>query len=372
MKSKIKAAILGGGINSAVGEAHVSALLLSNLYEITTVFFSRDSNVNELSRDKYNLTDCYICYNIEDLITQKKNYDVVIVLTPTDSHFEILMLLINQNIHIICEKALVSALGQAYDLKKALTNSTSQLYVIYNYLGYSMIKALKKIVQNGTLGEISNIQIEMPQEGFARKINNKPISIQPWRLEDGYIPTLSLDLGVHLHILIYYLLNIKPISVYAIYNCNGNYKQIVSDVNALVTYENSVVCNIWFSKIALGHLNGLKIRVFGNKASAEWVQVDPDKLYIANCLGEKQIIDKNNNIIQDLNMNHYERFKPGHPTGFVEALSNYYIDVYNSFLGSDVENNSEVFGIKESIEGIELFHLFSDSVLQGKMIKFAE
>jgi predicted dehydrogenase len=370
MKSKLKLAIVGGGINSAVGEAHISALLLTNLYQITTVFFSRDFQLNELSRTKYNLTESYICFNIEDLIAQKKNYDFVIVLTPTDTHFEILMPLINENIHIICEKALVSSLGQAYDLKKALSNSTSKLFVIYNYLGYSMIKALKKIVNNGNLGEISNIQIEMPQEGFARVKNNKPISIQPWRLEDDFIPTLSLDLGVHLHILIHYLFDIKPENVFARYNFTGNYKQIVSDVNAIITYENSVVCNMWFSKIALGYLNGLKIRIFGALASAEWIQAEPDKLYIANSLGDKQIIDKNNNIIQDLNINHYERFKPGHPTGFVEALTNYYSDIWKSFKGFESCENKEVFGIEESIEGIELFNLFSESVRQGKMLNF--
>lgn len=372
MKTKIKAAILGGGINSAVGEAHVSALLLTNLYEITTGFFSRDKNVNELSREKYNLTDCYICFKIEDLIAQKKNYDVIIVLTPTDSHYEILLPLIEENIHIICEKALVSSIGQAYNLKNALTNSSSKLFVIYNYLGYSMIKALKKILNNGTLGEISTIQIEMPQEGFSRIKNNKPISIQQWRLEDDFIPTLSLDLGVHLHILIHYLFDIKPKNVFAVYNYAGNYKQIVSDVNAIITYENSVVCNLWYSKIALGYLNGLKIRVFGEKASAEWVQAEPDKLYIANSLGDKQILDKNNNIIQDLNLTQYERFKPGHPTGFVEALSNYYSDIWNAFKGFETSENKEVYGIEESIAGIEFFHLFSESVRKGIMLNFTK
>lgn len=372
MKSKLRVAIVGGGINSAVGEAHISALLLSNLYQITTVFFSRDCQVNELSRDKYLLNNVYTCYNIEQLISQKDNYDVIIVLTPTDSHFEILMHLIKENLHIICEKALVSSLEQANQIKNALSISTSKLYVIYNYLGYSMVKCLKKIVQNGTLGKISNIQIEMPQEGFSRIKNNKPISIQPWRLEDNFIPTLSLDLGVHLHILMFYLFDLKPESVYAVYNYAGNYKNIVSDVNAIIIYEKSVVCNMWYSKVALGNLNGLKIRVFGDIASAEWVQVDPDKILIANCLGDKQILDKNNTIIQGLNLSHYERFKPGHPTGFVEALSNYYKDIFDSHMGLDNEINQEVFGIDESIDGIELFHLFSESVRQGKMLNFAK
>jgi predicted dehydrogenase len=370
MNSKIKVAIIGGGINSAVGKAHISAILLSNLYQITTVFFSRDKEINELSRDKYNLNESIICYELDDVILQKENYNAVIVLTPTDTHFEILIRLITENIHVICEKALVSTLDQANILKENLTKSNSKLYVIYNYLGYTMVKSLKKIIQEGELGQVHSIQVEMPQEGFARKQFDKPISIQSWRLDDGFIPTLSLDLGVHLHILIYYLLNIKPLNVFAIYNNNGNYKQIVSDVNALLTYENSIVCNMWFSKTAIGYLNGLKIRIFGSDASAEWVQIDPDKLIMSYADGSKTIIDKNNNLIQEFNLSEYDRFKPGHPTGFIEALSNYYIDIYSAYNGENINSQIEVFGIDESISGIEFLYLFSKSVIEGKMISF--
>jgi predicted dehydrogenase len=367
MKKKIKVAIIGGGINSAVGKAHISALLLSNLYEITGAIFSRDKKINTESKDFYNLSSINLYKDLTDLITNRSDFQFVIVLTPTHSHFSILSILIKQHINVICEKALVSTLNEGNEISKLLEKSTSKLYVIYNYLGYTMIKYLKGFIQKGELGKINSIQIEMPQEGFIRKNENKPIKIQSWRLEDSSIPTISLDLGVHLHILIRYLTNKKPQQVFAIYRNNGNYDKIIDDVNALIDFEDSMVCNMWFSKVALGYLNGLRIRIFGEKASVEWLQTKPDILHISYFNGTKMIFDKSNVILNDKEIERYSHFKPGHPSGFIEALSSYYIDIFDDFNG--LSTVQKVFGMNESLEGLIMLEAFSQSFSQSKKIQ---
>src|SRR5690606_41004609 len=59
-----------------------------------------------------------------------------------------------------------------------------------------------------------HVQIEMPQEGFVRldAKGEKPLP-QAWRLKDGFIPTISLDLGVHLHHLMAFLTGKSPLKV---------------------------------------------------------------------------------------------------------------------------------------------------------------
>ena len=367
MKKKIKVAIIGGGINSAVGKAHISALLLSNLYEITGAIFSRDENINTESKDFYNLTSINLYNDLNNLIINRSDFQFVIVLTPTHTHFSVLSVLICHNINIICEKALVSSLEEGNEISKLLQKSTSKLYVIYNYLGYTMIKYLKGIIQKGDIGKINSIHIEMPQEGFIKKIEDKPVNIQSWRLEDSSIPTISLDLGVHLHILIRYLTNKKPQQVFAIYRNNGNYDKITDDVNALIDFEDSMVCNMWYSKVALGYLNGLRIRLFGDKAGVEWLQTNPDILHISYLNGTKMIVDKSNVILNDKELERYNHFKPGHPSGFIEALSSYYIDIFDDFNG--FSPFQKVFGIDESIEGLIMLDAFSQSFSQSKKIQ---
>ena len=365
---KIKVAILGGGKNSAVGHAHISAILMSNRYEITSVCFSRDSDMNSNSVDFYNLNGINLYDSLEELVNnESKKIDYVIILTPTDTHFEQLKFLLKLNINIICEKALVSSFKKAISLKDIIKESKSKLYVIYNYIGYPMVKEMKNIIQTGKIGKINNIQIEMPQEGFIRMSNNNPITPQKWRLKDGEIATISLDLGVHLHILIFYLTNLNPKSTVGICNTFGNFPQVIDDINAIVKYENGISCNMWFSKAATGYLNGLQIRIFGKNGSLTWVQTNPDIINYADIDGNKFVIDRNSPNLVISSIRDYNRFKPGHPSGFVEALSNYYIDIANAHFEIEIENE-EVFGFEQSFLGLKLFQSIGKSAIEKKWI----
>ena len=366
---KIKVAILGGGINSAVGHAHICSILMSNRFIITSACFSRDSKINSDSLSFYNLRGIKVYASLEELVlNDSKNFDYIIVLTPTDSHFEQLRFLLKQDINVICEKALVGSLYEAKALKDIIKNSKSKLHVIYNYIGFPMVKEMKNMIQIGKIGKINNIQIEMPQEGFIRMTNNNPIIPQKWRLKDGEIPTISLDLGVHLHILIYYLTELNPIATVGIFNTFGNFSEITDDINAIIQYEDGVNCNMWFSKAAIGYLNGLKIRIFGKNGSLKWVQSNPDIVNYSDIHGNKFIIDRNSPDLVFSSNRDYNRFKPGHPSGFVEALTNYYIDIANVHFEIDNEK-VEVFGFEQSFLGLKLFDAIGKSALEKKWIE---
>ena len=50
--AKIKLGIIGGGIDSAVGRAHVSAIRLSNEFDITACKFSKDLGLDKKSHNE--------------------------------------------------------------------------------------------------------------------------------------------------------------------------------------------------------------------------------------------------------------------------------------------------------------------------------
>ena len=164
------------------------------------------------------------------------------------------------NVPIICEKALVTCSEEATDIRALLLERAGFLAVTYNYTGYPMIRELRQMIAQGRFGKIQQIHIEMPQEGFARMGNNgNPIVPQDWRLHDGPVPTISLDLGVHLHMMVRFLTGEKPMEVAATSNTYGNFAQITDNVSCIARYTNNLNCNIWYSKTALGYRNGLKL-----------------------------------------------------------------------------------------------------------------
>lgn len=358
--NKLKIAFIGGGINSAVGSAHYAAICLDNIFKLAAGFFSRHKEINYKTAERYKVSKNRVYNSIGELIkNEKDNVDAVVVLTPIDKHAAQVINLIKNEIPVICEKPLACSVDEISKIKNTLIEKKGFLSVIYNYLGYPIIRELRHMIQKGILGKINHIQIEMPQEGFIR-INKEgnPMTPQKWRLKDGVVPTLSLDLGVHLHMFIKYLTNETPINVVAKSESFGNFSEITDNVNCIIEYTNNLSCNMWYSKIAIGNRNGLKIRLYGQKGSAEWLQEIPEIIKVAYSTGRRCIIDRGDDELEICNQQRYTRFKVGHPAGFIEAFANYYQDIANA-LQNYKKNNAiifkDCFGIEEAYEGMKLF-----------------
>ena len=148
-----------------------------------------------------------------------------------------------------------------------------------------------------------------------------------------------------------------PLQITAEENSYGFFKDIVDDVKCLIKYTNNLSVNMWYSKSALGSRNGLKIRLYGTSASAEWYQMEPEILKIAKNDGTIINYDRSNDANIGL-LNRYNRFKAGHPIGFIEAFANYYVDLYKvlSDFEQDKKFNSEyIISMEKTLEGLKLF-----------------
>ncbi len=367
---------IGGSIYSAVGKTHKIALELDRKFKVVAGCFSLNKEENESTGKEYQIEKSRVYSNHNLLLSNEKGkLDLIVILSPTNLHKEHVLQALQHGYKVVCEKALACNLKEANEIQKQLNNNLGFLKVIYNYQGYPMVRELKELIKGNKLGKIQQIFAEMPQEGFERvQKNNDPIIPQNWRLKDGDIPVISLDLGVHLHMLIKYLSQEKPICLSAISSTYGNFKNIIDNVNCICKYTNDVNVSLWFGKTALGIRNGLKIRIFGSKGSAEWIQEDPEKLKFSDCFGNISILDRGSPTLKIANQNRYQRFKPGHPSGFIEAFSNYYVDIAESldyFIEFNKHNvNEECFGIEESIEGLKMLEKISFSSEKKEWINF--
>ena len=371
MKKRLKIAFIGGGINSAVGLAHFSAINIDDNFELIAGVFSRNKDINYKTACQYKVNKDRVYESIDRLIKfEKDEIDAVVILTPTDQHATQVIQFIKNGIPVICEKALAGSKEKIEEIKRELEFNKGFLTVIYNYLGYPIIRELKHIINTGKLGHISHVQIEMPQEGFIRvNKDGSPIVPQQWRLKDYEVPTISLDLGVHLHMFVKYLTSERPVSVIAKNESKGNFSNIIDNINCIIEYTNKITCNMWYSKIAIGNRNGLKIRIYGNKRSASWLQEEPEILHLADEKGNRWKIDRGHQDVEISNKQRYTRFKVGHPAGFIEAFANYYQDIANALL--KYKNNGtveleECFGVEEAYEGILLFDAMQRSNISRK------
>lgn len=364
----IRSIFIGGGVNSAVGRAHVSALNIDNKWNIVGGIFSRNVNVQENSLVQYGVDNPLAISSFEEIFNHKSSFDVAHVLTPPSFHVEQITRLLDAGIKVISEKPLVTNVHEAARLAKSVGESSGFLAVIYNYLGYPMIRELAARIRRGDVGDLHEIRVNMPQEGFLKRSNSDPIMPQKWRQSDGEIPVVSLDLGVHVHMMLKYLTGKKPVTVFGNVGRNGNIPGIIDSVNAISTLEDGVVATTWYGKTYLGYRNGLEVSVYGGRGSYRWRQVDPERVFHCNDQGEITIIDRASPNTEVANQHRYERFKVGHPGGFVEALANYYDDIASSISSKkngDGSFNNDCFGVEESLEGLKWLSALHSSALMG-------
>jgi predicted dehydrogenase len=351
----LRLAFVGGAPNSAVGYAHFVAARMDGLWDLQAGAFSRHPDVNANAAEVYGVPRERCFSGLSELLDQEHgNLDALSILTPTPDHYEMVLECLRRGVPVICEKALAMTSGEAKKIRDICLEKKGFLAVIYNYSGYPIVRELRGMIRDGMLGEILHFQAEMPQEGFLRVDDqgNKPAP-QSWRKTDGSVPTLHLDLAVHLHELVHYLIGQNPLEVVADQSSRGWFP-VVDNVNCLARYSGNVQGQFWFSKCALGHRNGLRLRIYGSKAAAEWYQLNPEELVLSFSDGRRQIFDRASNA-KVASLARYTRFKAGHPAGFNEALANLYFDIHKAlekYKATGRQESEEVFGADLAVEGL--------------------
>lgn len=356
--SPLRLGFIGGALDSAVGYAHFVACRMDNCWSLDAGCFSLDGAINQETGREYGVSAERV-YGVWQMLAEreKERLDAVIVLTPTPTHAEIVIGCLQRGIPVICEKALAVNSVEAKQIMDARNATNGFLAVTYNYSGYPMVRELRSLIRSGVLGKILHFQAEMPQEGFCRvdAKGNKPVP-QAWRLSDGVIPTIHLDLAVHLHHLVRYLTGQRAIEVVSDQKSYGWF-DVIDNVTCLCRYTDDIQGQIWFSKSALGHRNGLRLRIYGSQASVEWFQMNPEEVMVSFSDGRRQIVDRAVGV-EVAGQRRYNRFKAGHPAGYVEAFANLYNDVADCLREYKVNGSwtsDEVFSAEMAEEGIRLF-----------------
>lgn len=323
--------MVGGGVNSAVGRVHEIALKLDNLYSLQAGCFSRNAEINAESGRQYGLNDTQVFPSLEAMLEAKQGeLDVLVITTPIAEHAEQIHLALDHGLKVISDKPLVATPKQAMEIIERVGADSTEVFSVLNYTGYPAVREMRHRIQQGQIGTPFKIMAEMPQDSYLRlKNQNKTGVIQGWRLVDGLISTLSLDLFVHIHSLVAFLTgesrathvqsNSRSITGLA----NG----VIDEVDALITYPNNLHVNAWYGKAALGFRNGLQIRVLGTKGSMQWLQEAPETLTMASANGDSVSVDRISSDSHITPQPRYNRFKAGHPAGFIEAFANYYADI---------------------------------------------
>ena len=361
MNKNFKIGFLGGGLDSVVGYTHFVAAQMDRRFTVESGVFSREPEVNDATAEYWRITRKY--GSIDAFIDNEKDkLDAIAVLLPTPDHFEAVRTLADLNIPIISEKPLFSSLDDVKKIQSHKAIHQKFLAVTYNYIAYPILSELRKMVLSGELGEIINVHLEMPQESFM----NPPKAVDypaGWRKKDGKIPSILLDLLSHLFSLSYFVTGKRITRVFSQFSKFSGYN-VVDDAKIVADYHDGAKGFLWVSKTALGNRNGLKLAVYGKKASAVWIQADPENLCLNRKGGARYVLDRGSDL--DVSKNKlYNRMMPGHPSGFIEAFANLYFEIANAlddfYADRDYKTRPLVWTLEKEKENFE----FMDAVVRS-------
>ena len=363
----LRLGFIGGALNSAVGYTHYNSSRLDGHFRVDCGCFSRRPEINDETAQTYGIPPERTHASWGALLeSETRDLDAIVVLTPTPDHREMVVAALDAGYPVICEKALAVSSDECRDIGEAVARNRGFLAVTYNYSGYPMVRELRRMIAEGRLGRLQQIHVEIPQEGFLRQA----AAPQAWRLKDHAVPTVSLDLGVHAHHLVHFLTGGKaPLEVIGDQATYGQFGDIVDNVYCLAHYEDDLRVQSWFGKTALGNRNGLRIRVYGSLASAEWFQMQPEDLLLNQADGRRSLIDRGADDAGLARQVRYNRFKSGHPSGFIEAFANLYTDIADQLRqhqSGAMARNDFVYGAQESEEGLRFLEAISRSARTRK------
>ena len=211
----------------------------------------------------------------------------------------------------------------------------------------------------------------MPQQGFLKKNRDGNVpEPQKWRLmERKDIPKISLDLGVHVVNLMRFLTDKDLESVYCVQASYGEFHGVIDFVCSTVSFEGGALGQLNYGKCSLGEENGLEVKIYGKKGSLVWRQTNSETICLTNEHGEnKQITSSSNNLIV-AGEKRYHRFKPGHPTGFIESFANHYKDIFHAFkTRKESKFNKYNFGVECAEIDLETLELFNFSATSKSVV----
>lgn len=372
MTTPLPLALIGGSLQSAVGRTHHIASRMDNRWTIVGGTFSRSPATCRETAESLSLSAAATFTDYRDMLQAfAGKVAAVCVLVPTPQHADIICDVLQAGIPVISEKSLAASASEVERIIAVRDSTQGRLAVTFNYSGYPAIRELRQMVLEGRLGRLVHVAAEMPQEGFIRWAG-RPHELprpQSWRLTDSHLPTVSLDLGVHLHHLIGFVTGQHPLSVTACQYSKGHFTEVVDSVHAMARYSESLSVDLWYGKCFLGCSNGLRIRVFGTEGSAEWLQTQPEVLQLSDRCGRIQLLTRSSMDAEVWGQPRYGRFKPGHPDGFLEAFANYYSDLADwlnpaSRLDEQIAVDN-LASAEMALEGLQMMEAIAESANSG-------
>lgn len=141
--------------------------IISNLpnVELSVVCDKLQENLDKVNERFSNITTTT---DIEDMLS---NYDIqaVIVVTPTGTHYDVVKLCLERELHVLVEKPLTDDSVKSFELLELSKKVNRKLMVGHTYLFNSCVDKIKNLISTDKFGKVHSVIMQRTNFGPVRK-----------------------------------------------------------------------------------------------------------------------------------------------------------------------------------------------------------
>lgn len=339
--------MIGGGKGSQIGDAHRIGSSMDGGFRMVAGALDIDATKGRRYAISLGVEKSRAYGDWREMLESEKQHadpiKLVTVATPNATHYEITKAFLNAGVHVLCEKPLTMTTREATELQKIANRNNRLLVVNFGYTGYPLVRQMRSMVRSGKLGKIRLVcaQFAHGHHSDAADMDNPRVR---WRYDpkQAGVSSVLADCGIHALQMATYVADqsIESLSAHFISGVEG--RELEDDAALQVKFSGGTVCRLWTSAIALGHMHGLSIEVFGEKGGLRWHQEQPNQLYYTALNKPTQILERGSAALS-ADARQASRIAIGHPEGMLAAFANIYADI-----------NAALSGKKEAVDRLPM------------------
>jgi predicted dehydrogenase len=360
---KIKLGMIGGGLGAFIGDAHRRAARISNDYEFIGGVFDADYAKGMEFAEKEGIPRERSYENVEKMIKGElarpagDRMEAVAIVTPNYLHFPFAKMLLQNGMHLMCEKPMTMTVEEAVELEKLVKETKLTFALTHTYTGYPMVRQMRELIKSGILGTIQRVDAQYYQGWVNSIIHGTDSRITGvWRFDPAQSGVSSCmgDIGVHAFNMIEYTTGLEITQVLSdLNNIKEGFKMDL-DGTVLIRFANGLKGVIRSTQVAAGEENNHTIAVYGSKASLKWGQENPNYLYLLSDSEPVKVFKPAHGYNTEFAEKSHT-MPSGHPEGIYEAVANIYKGMARSIRGEKF-TPGEFPTVHDGVRGMKFIH----------------
>jgi predicted dehydrogenase len=330
---RLRLGVIGGGPGSFIGPVHRTAARLDDHFEVVASVLSSNPERARANGRAIGIAPDRAYGSVEAMLAGEAHrpdgIEVVAIMTPNDSHYDLAVAAMQHGLDVICDKPLATNMAHATDLVARVRDSGLVFCTTFNYSGFPLVRQARAMIRDGDLGEIRMVHVQYIQ-GYNHVLSGdeEKGNADNWRLRPERVgpSTVLGDIGSHAWHLATFVTGMQ-------------FDRLMADVVAVVPgrksddyagilfrLENGAAGNMWITQAGAGAVHGLYFRVFGTKGGLEWFEEEPNRLSHQRPNAPELTFERGGPGLKP-EAQRAQRIAIGHPEGFQEAFAVLYADV---------------------------------------------